>query len=80
MCTTGRTKSQFEVEGTGTMLSIQIGNSSDYVITMPKQESDLLPQTAYTVLKEDAFLVWVRRPGLYILLKVKTLLVILNWL
>ena len=30
------------------MLSIQIGNSSDYVMTMPKQESELLPQTAYT--------------------------------
>ena len=41
ICTVGRTKEEFESQGTGTDLWVQIGSTPKNVVRMPKKQSDL---------------------------------------
>ncbi|KAF6026212.1 hypothetical protein EB796_015481 [Bugula neritina] len=47
ICTTGRSQSQFDSQGTGTLLAIQNGPSSSHLMRIPLRESQVTSQTAF---------------------------------
>ncbi|XP_067940980.1 uncharacterized protein [Watersipora subatra] len=47
ICTTGRTKGQFEKEGLGNMLAFQTGTTSSNLLQVPHDEKDVEPTTKF---------------------------------
>jgi len=69
ICTTGRSQSQFDSQGTGTLLAIQNGPSSSHLMRIPLRESQVTSQTAFV---EGKCFFWM---GMFLTFWIKTALI-----